>query len=311
MQIHILALDGSVTGQQGLLKRHRPNILRVRDWGPSIRLGCRFGRFRQFEQELADRFPAAADGDAPLVFCGSGDFHHVSLALIRRIHQPFNLLVVDNHPDWMRGVPFLHCGTWVYHAARHPMVQRIFHVGGDVDFDNYYRCLAPWPLLRSGKITVLPGARRFQGGSWPKVRHEPVRPDSATHTTGKRLEALLQPFREDLARWPLYISLDKDVMVARDAVVNWDSGHLELPEVQTLLQSFLAASRGKLVGMDIVGDWSPVCVRGWLRQFLHLTEHPALEIDPVQATERNEQVNLAILDCLPAFEQTGIYGACA
>ena len=90
-----------------------------------------------------------------LTFYGSGDFHHVSLALVRRRRAPFNLLVLDNHPDWMRGVPFLHCGTWLYHAARLPQVRRIFHVGGDVDFDNVYRWLAPWPLLHAGKIVTL------------------------------------------------------------------------------------------------------------------------------------------------------------
>src|SRR5205823_14391349 len=137
-----------------------------------------------------------------LTFCGSGDFHHVSLALVRRLTTPFNLLVLDNHPDWMRGVPFLHCGTWLYHAARLPLVQRVFHVGGDVDFDNYYRWMAPWPLLRSGKIKVLPGVRHFRTRAWQQIAHEPVRLRSTARTTRERLEELLLPLREDLARWP-------------------------------------------------------------------------------------------------------------
>src|SRR5205823_6657374 len=112
-----------------------------------------------------------------ITFCGSGDFHHVSLALVRRLAGPFNLLVVDNHPDWMRGIPLLHCGTWLYHAARLPQLRRVFHAGGDVDFDNYYRWLAPWPLLRADKVRVFPARRPFRRGPWARVANEPLRAD--------------------------------------------------------------------------------------------------------------------------------------
>src|SRR5262249_4442998 len=139
MHFRILDLDGSVAQQRNLLNRYRPEVVQAHEWGPKIRLGCRFGRFRRFEQDLASQAGGAEDIPGLVTLCGSGDFHHVSLALLRRLPGPFNLLVLDNHPDWMRGVPFLHCGTWVYHAARLPQVRRVFHVGGDVDFDNYYR----------------------------------------------------------------------------------------------------------------------------------------------------------------------------
>src|SRR5581483_4494910 len=93
-----------------------------------------------------------------------GDFHHVSLALVRRIMTPFNLLVLDKHPDWMRGIPFLHCGTWLRHALRLPGLQRVFHCGGETDFDNGYRWLAPWPEIRAGRVVAFPARRRFRWG---------------------------------------------------------------------------------------------------------------------------------------------------
>ena len=61
---------------------------------------------------------------------GSGDFHHVTLALIRQIREPFNLLVLDKHPDWMRGIPFLHCGTWLRHALRMATLNARFPLRG-------------------------------------------------------------------------------------------------------------------------------------------------------------------------------------
>jgi hypothetical protein len=295
MHVQILDLDGSICRQRHLLARYESACTDLREWGPLIRLGCGFGRFLRFEKALAARVP---EGPA-LTLYGSGDFHHVSLALVRRLREPCNVLVLDNHPDWMRGIPFLHCGTWLYHAARLPTVRRIFHLGGDVDFDNLYSWLAPWPDLLSGKFVVLPAVRHFRGRSWGGIAHTPLRRAGAP-ATADRLAELLEPFREELSRRPLYVSLDKDVMVQTDALVNWDSGHLRLAEVETILALVLEMAGGNLAGMDIVGDWSPVRVRGLFRRALHLTEHPRLTVDPETAAEENERTNLALLRAVSA-----------
>lgn len=281
MPIHVLDLDGAIVGQS--LGREA-RLVPLQDWGPRIRMASSFGRFRRFAAAL----PREVEKGPIVSFIGSGDFHHVSLALIERLTQPVNLLVIDNHPDWMRGVPFMHCGTWLYHAARLPHVQHVFHVGGDVDFDNAWRWMAPWPDLRSQKIRVLPARRPYERGAWRRVPHWPVRerPDVASR------------FADELARFPLYVSVDKDVMPADEAVVNWDSGHLRLEEVIRILEGFLRAAGGRLAGMDTVGDWSPVRMSGWLRRALHLTEHPRLDVDPATATRQNERVNRALLDTL-------------
>src|SRR5262249_24193212 len=135
------------------------------------------------------------------------------------------------------------------------------------------------------------------------IPHQPLRLRPKELATRERIDECLQPFRFELARWPLYVSLDKDVMTVDDAVVNWDSGHLTAAEVMELLDAFLVAAKGNLAGMDVVGDWSPVRVRGLLRQFLHFTEHPPLKVDPQKANRVNEEVNLAIL---AATAQAGV-----
>jgi hypothetical protein len=299
MRVQILDLDGSIPPQQELVATLRPELLRADSWGPLIRMACGFRRFRRFERALAALL-AEREVDPPTVtLYGSGDFHHVSLALVRRQRHAVNLLVVDKHPDWMRAIPFLHCGTWLYHAARLPQVGRIFHVGGELDFDNHYRWLAPWPDLRSGRIAVFPAVRRFTRGGWKTVPNEPLRPRPDTAVTPERLQALLQPFRTELARRPLYVSVDKDVLTERDALVNWDSGYLEPAEVRAVLAAFLRAAGGRLAGMDLVGDWSPVRVRGLLRRLLHYTEHPVLRVDPTEAARRNARANLALVGAEP------------
>jgi hypothetical protein len=292
MQVRILDLDGSTTAQAPLLARSRPVTFAAAAWGPRIRLACSAARFRTFERALALLFGSETDAGPVFTFCGSGDFHHVTLALLRRQTQPFNLLVLDNHPDWMRGVPFLHCGTWLYHAARLPLVRQIYHVGGDVDFDNYYRWMAPWGLLRSGKITIIPARRRYERGPWKGIAHHCLKP------TAERIRDLLGPYRAELARFPLYASVDKDVLGADEAVVNWDSGHVTLDDLRLVLDAFLDATPAGLAGMDTVGDWSPVRLRGLFRRVIHWTEHPSLSIRAEDAAKRNTAVNLALLQTI-------------
>jgi hypothetical protein len=299
MDVRILDLDGSLTVQRGL-RSYRPVLHAAGDWGPRIRLACSFARFRRFERALAERLGTAADDTPWLTLYGSGDFHHVSLALVRRLIQPFNLLVIDNHPDWMTRLPFLHCGTWLYHASRLPLVRNVFHLGGDVDFDNSFRWLAPWRLLRSGRIAVFPAVRRYRAGAWDRVPHEPLRPAPDERLTHGRLATLLEQHREELERWPLYVSLDKDVMQTADAAVNWDSGHLDVEEVQTILDVFRDWSRDQLAGMDIVGDWSPVRLQGLFREVFHLTEHPDLSVTAGEARRRNERTNQMLLAAVGA-----------
>jgi hypothetical protein len=298
MQTRLLDLDGSVVRQTQLLRRSGPVILRLQEWGRYLRLACRHGTFTVFEKHLAQLAGSSHDPQPYLTFVGSGDFHHVSLALLRRLTGPFNLLVIDKHPDWMRGIPFLHCGTWLYHAAHLPNVQRIFHLGGVLDFDNAYRWLAPWQMIRSGKIVVAPACHRFRGLYWDRIAHQPIRRRPDEPVEPDILWHWLAAYRAELSAFPLYISLDKDVLTASEAVVNWDSGYLTAAEVMAILSAFSDAADGELAGMDVVGDWSPVQLRGWMQRLLHWTEHPSLTIDVKEATRRNEAVNLRLLDCM-------------
>jgi hypothetical protein len=299
MHIRILDLDGAVTAQQELVRRHRPQVVALQDWGPQIRIASSFAAYRRFEKACADHWCDNADGPV-LTLYGSGDFHHVTLALLRRLREPFNLLVLDKHPDWMRGIPFMHSGTWLNHAFKLPNLRRVFHIGGDLDFDNSFYWFAPWPQLGSGAVTMIPAVRSFTRGRWRDVPNRPLRDSADRVMMGARLTALLTEAGSELARYPLYITLDKDLMRVEDAIVNWDSGCLQLSEVQSVLSEFVRACGGRLAGMDIVGDWSPVRVRGLMRHVLHWTEHPSLQVDPAEATERNARTNLIVIDTLRA-----------
>jgi hypothetical protein len=301
MDVRILNLDGSLSAQRGIHAQRNVPTYELHHWGPLLRIACGFSRFACFEAELQSTLGGPTDSEPVFTLYGSGDFHHVTLALLRRQSSPFNLLLLDKHPDWMRLIPFLHCGTWLDHAGRLSNLRTIYHVGGDLDFDNYYRPLAPWRWLRSGKVVTFPAVRRFRGGGWSHVLAEPLRTDPTTPVDRRRIERLLMPHRRDLSARPLYVSVDKDVMLASEALVNWDSGFLDLAEVSTVLECFLDAAEGRISGADTTGDWSPVRLEGWFRKAFHFAEHPRLMVDAAESTERNLRVNLALLDVIQRF----------
>src|SRR5438105_1981991 len=99
MDVRVLDLDGGVAAQEKIVGPGT-KVVDLRAWGPVLRLACGFGRFWQFRRALAAAC-GPTDAHPRLTFYGSGDFHHVSLALLHRLDRPFNLLVLDNHPDWV------------------------------------------------------------------------------------------------------------------------------------------------------------------------------------------------------------------
>lgn len=212
--------------------------------------------------------------------------------------RPYNILVLDKHPDWMRRIPVMHCGTWLNHAARLPQVNRVYHVGGDLDFDNAYRLLMPRDLLLSGRIKVFSAVRRFQGGTWSQVNAPPVRRAANTPASPEQIQAMFRPFAADLASCPLYVTVDKDVLAASEATTNWDAGRLTTSEVTTIIATFVQFAQGRLAGADIVGDWSVVQTSGWIPKLLARLHGHRPDADPADAARRNQAVNMQLLETL-------------
>lgn len=297
MDVRILDLDGAVTSQREFVERHAPVVIPMREWGPRIRICASHRRYRRFAAACAERCAAPARRPS-ITLCGSGDFHHVTVALLEQLREPFNVLHIDKHPDWVGYAPLVHCGTWVNHALRNPNLRRYVHAGADLDLDNGFRHLAPWWALRSGKITVLPAVKRLSIGHWAHVPNQPLRVHPERPFDAARLDELCSALRADLASAPLYITIDKDVMRACDAVVNWDSGRLTLDEILTVVRWFVAAAKGRLAGMDVMGDWSAEHTEGALRGALVKAEHPGLTIDPREAARVNARTNLALVEAV-------------
>src|SRR5205823_5734264 len=67
-------------------------------WGPRLRCFAPRTAMDIFIRDVVRDLP-------PFVLFGSGDFHHLTAAFLRKVPSAFNLIAFDNHPDWDRRPP--------------------------------------------------------------------------------------------------------------------------------------------------------------------------------------------------------------
>lgn len=290
MSPQILDLDGSVAALPGETRHD------LGAWCERLRFACSQRALREFGDVAAATLPSA---HGP-VLIGSGDFHHLSLTLIARAaaaqRTPLEVLVLDNHPDNMRLPWGVHCGSWVAHVAALPNVARV-DVAGITSTDI--------ALSHAWENRLLPLARgRVRYWSigvdvrWARrlgLGHAFLDFDSAG--------AMVAALRERLAgaSAPLYLSIDKDVLNARDVRTNWDQGVLRVPQLLELA----GALRDRVVAADITGEVSIARYDKWWKRMLSsLDAQPAP--DPAALTRwqaGQQRLNVQLLEALP--------GACA
>ena len=281
----VLDIDGSV--------RPLPDatVLPLGDWQERIRFGCGMRVYREFTQMLDGVLPAGHG----TVFLGSGDFHHVSHALIARrgAGRMFKVVVLDNHPDNMR-FPFgIHCGSWVRRVAALPWVSHVHVLGitsSDVAaahaWENYFT-----PLLR-GKLTnwcigvdVRWAARVGLAGRF-----------LAFDTAAELLDRFAEMHRNDPV--PTYLTIDKDVLSVGVAHTNWDQGCMS----ETEMLETIALFRRRLIGSDITGDVSTYRYRTrWKRWMSKMDRQPDVSGAQLADWQRQQHaLNLRLLDAISA-----------
>jgi len=302
MRPAILQLDESLARQPALeadVRARGGRVLSARDLGPALRLWSRDATL----DVLKRRLPAC--GEAEAVFAGSGDFHHVTPILLERAIAaeggPVTLIHFDNHPDWVRFARGRHCGSWVGRAARLPGVARVITVGvtsrdigrakareGDLALVAEDRLdLFAWTAPDGGDEVVL------EGRAWPTIA-----------AMGE--EAFLARLDAAIPTSKVYVTLDKDVLRREDAVTNWDQGQASLEFVLAAIGRIAAARR--LIGADVVGDWSkPVYGGGTAASLLKrgeaMLDKPWRHPKPACADQLNEAVNRRLLELFTGLAQ--------
>lgn len=284
----VLDVDASVGQIAGA------QVLALQDWQEAIRFGCSLRLMRDFQARLERLLPPAYG----TVFLGSGDFHHLSWPLIARLQrrQAIQVVVLDNHPDNMRYLFGVHCGSWVRRVAALDFVQQVHVVGitsSDIglgrSWENYWL-----PLMR-GKLTYWSMGVDV---SWARRAGLGRAFRSFAHVD--ELIAAFAAFQKTRDA-PVYLSIDKDVFAPQVARTNWDQGRFSLQNALDIM----AALKGPLAGSDITGEISQYAYRSRLKRWLsQMDGQPPVEPPRLASWQaRQHDLNGHLLAALNQFER--------
>lgn len=256
--ISVFDIDGSVTTQSAFLQRFQSKIksYSLLPFKRALRLWCSQSRF--VDASKAMQMPNIHQ----FSLLGSGDYHHLTLALLAQHQTPFTLVLFDNHPDWMRPPHQYHCGTWIYAAARMPQVARIVIVGlenGDLQGKNFQS--GDVESYLNQKIVLLPYL--------PVSAMIQQKNVQLLSSLKQNLQTGIKEILDAIITKHVYVSVDKDCLRAEDAITNWEQGTLPLDTVTASIDGI--RSQFDIIGADTVGDYSPptfISPLKWIGSFL-------------------------------------------
>jgi arginase family enzyme len=283
MKPRILDFDSSVLP----LADERRFSLRTRQ--EDIRFGCRKKTLQALEADIGHALLPEPD----TVFMGSGDYHHLSYALIRQyatLGKPIQVVVFDNHPDNMR-YPFgIHCGSWVYHVSRLPFVAQVNVLGiTSTDVEAFHSWENHLTGLRSGRIRYWCIGRDLD---W--MRSLGIRQSNSFDSCGNLLEAFESHLKA--VTLPIYLSIDKDVLSPRDAHTNWDQGVMRLSEMWQAMDLM----QERVIASDVTGEVSVYQYQSKFKQLLSdMDDQPEIDKEDLLRWQTEHQaINQQIIDHL-------------
>ncbi|MCO6545238.1 MAG: arginase family protein [Gilliamella sp.] len=262
-------------------------------WQDAIRFGCTKKKFHQFNDVLQQSLPE----NHGTVLMGSGDYHHISLLLIENLakqysaENPIQVVIFDNHPDNMRYLFGIHCGSWVSYVASLPFVSHV-HVLGitshDIGLFHFWE--NRWSALFHKKLTYwslevnVAWAKKI--GLGHAFRHFATPDDLIASFLSEQYHSAQ----------PVYLSIDKDALSEDVIHTNWDQGKLQTYHILDTISSI----KPRIIGSDITGELSIWQPSNWFKRLLSsLDKQPTISPDKLINWQREQhQLNLTLLKAL-------------
>lgn len=282
----VLNIDGSLVAQEKLMQR-AAEVIDLQDMARRLR----FMSTRRALEDFSARLNISQCDK--VTFIGSGDYHHLSAALIKQWSMrgtPLSVVVFDNHPDWDITSPWPCCGSWVNEILNFPFIRKVVVIGlGRFD-------LRGWHGLRGNVRAVLSGKLELYPVNWRRTK-VPFAPDLQWPTLAQHgLDCVMNRVLENLPTREIYLSIDKDCLRARDAFTNWEAGALPLEKLEQAVA--LLAREKEIVGADIVGEYSRGSNDNFVFDTISRLNHPPQRVPSARELAVNEQTNLTLLRAL-------------
>jgi hypothetical protein len=299
MQFKIIDLDGSLINQPALsrlIESGTATLINARDFACSTRIFARKKTIQRFIEHIG----SPPENEPEICFYGSGDFHHLTAALVSRFSEPLTIIHFDNHPDWVKSPKTFNCGAWVNRSLEMPHVERIITLGVmSNDLKNPERKSANLEALQNHKLEVFPwnsvpskvkgyygiGASYGQLGRYLNWQN----------LSKKNWAHFISDMMKRIPTSAIYISIDKDVLNSNEATTNWDQGEMQLSHITTAVTEL--ATKFKILGIDVCGDYSPVRVKDPIRWALAFFDHPKKLHPSKEKIDINSVTNQKLIYC--------------
>ena len=200
-------------------------------------------------------------------FIDSGNYHYMSALLLDMVKEPFSLVVLDHHPDMQPSMfgDILSCGSWVKNVLdTNANVRDVHVIGADRKL-----------------IDELDEADRCRVHFYDR---EDVILDLDEGYAGTCRVTVKLPETE----YPVYLSIDKDVIKADYLKTNWDQGEFTALEVLEFTRALLTGK--KVMGVDICGECA--------------LDQEGIDLE--KAIAQNDQFNRDILELLTVNNSVNI-----
>lgn len=304
--ICILNFDDSVIRQQNLLSRHKSEVIDLKDLGPRVRLWMDDASKREAENRMQGSLRHS------VTFLGSGDFHHISSILINQFQGPISVIIFDFHPDWDTLPPHLACGSWVNRVLKNKNVHKCILIGvSSDDISSWWLQSGNLDSLENDRLEIHPYLHKPskvffkripQNLSFQFKKHLFYSEIYWNELKNKNLNDFFLFLLKRIPTKKVYISIDKDCLKREYALTNWEEGRFSLDELLLMLK--LIKENLDIVGVDITGDYSEICIKNKFKRLLSYLDHPrkllANKLPQSVVTAANEETNLKILDLLLA-----------
>lgn len=156
-------------------------------------------------------------------FIDSGNYHYATKFWIDKIREKFSLVVFDYHTDMQKPAfkSILSCGSWVVECLENnSFIDKVILLGIGKEqksaIDEKYK----------NKIIC--------------IDNEQIKKNDFSQT------------QKINKQYPVYISIDKDVLSRRVIDTNWSQGNMKLTELKNILHGIIP--RRKVIGIDLCGE---------------------------------------------------------
>lgn len=187
-----------------------------------------------------------------LHFLGSGNYHYLSLFFLEKINQPFSLLVFDHHTDMQPSIfpELLSCGSWVLTSLETlKTLKEVLLIGvGEQSLEGTKKT-----SFTENNFSIFSETEQILICHYHKK-------DTIIPVTIIKEEAKDNNWKslfEKYLHFPIFLSIDKDVLSKKELETDWDQGSMSLLDLKNACKQLLDYDFP--LGIDICGEGMESC----------------------------------------------------